>query len=38
MPVVIDGTVVGAVAVSGLPEQEDMELVQLGLAAIMTTS
>ena len=34
VPVVIDGTVVGAVAVSGLPEQEDMELVQLGVAAI----
>jgi glc operon protein GlcG len=38
VPVIIDGAVVGAVAVSGLPEQEDMELVQLGLAAIMTTS
>jgi glc operon protein GlcG len=38
VPVVIDGAVVGAVAVSGLPEQEDMEIVQLGVAAIMTTS
>ena len=38
VPVVIDGAVVGAVAVSGLPEQEDMELVQLGVAAIMTKS
>jgi glc operon protein GlcG len=38
VPVVIDGAVVGAVAVSGLPEQEDMELVQLGIAAVMTTS
>ncbi len=34
VPVIVDGTVVGAVAVSGLPEQEDMELVQLGVAAI----
>ena len=34
VPVIIDGVVVGAVAVSGLPEQEDMELVQLGVAAI----
>ena len=35
VPVIIDGAVVGAVAVSGLPEQEDMELVQLGIAAIV---
>ncbi len=34
VPVVIDGEVVGAVAVSGLPETEDMELVELGVAAI----
>ena len=34
VPVIIDGVVVGSVAVSGLPEQEDMELVQLGVAAI----
>jgi len=33
--VVIDGAVVGAVAVSGLPEQEDMELVKLGVAAML---
>jgi glc operon protein GlcG len=26
LPVVVEGAVVGAVAVSGLPEQEDMEL------------
>jgi glc operon protein GlcG len=38
VPVIIDGAVVGAVAVSGLPEQEDMEIVQLGIVAIMTTS
>jgi len=35
VPVVIDGAVVGAVAVSGLPEHEDMEIVQLGVAAIL---
>ena len=35
VPVIIDGAVVGAVAVSGLPEQEDMELVQFGVAAIV---
>jgi glc operon protein GlcG len=34
VPVVIDGSVVGAVAVSGLPEPEDMELAELGVAAI----
>ena len=33
-PVWINGQVVGAVAVSGLPEQQDMELVALGVAAI----
>jgi len=37
VPVFVDGAVVGAVAVSGLPEQEDMELVQLGVAAIQAT-
>jgi glc operon protein GlcG len=36
LPVVVDGAVVGAVAVSGLPEEEDMELAALGLAAIFT--
>ncbi len=34
VPVIIDGTVVGSVAVSGLPEQEDMDVVQIGVAAI----
>jgi glc operon protein GlcG len=34
VPVVIEGVVVGAVAVSGLPEEEDMELVELGVRAI----
>jgi len=35
LPVVMEGAVVGAVAVSGLPEQEDMELAQIGVAAII---
>ena len=34
VPVIIGGVVVGSVAVSGLPEQEDMDLVQIGVAAI----
>ncbi len=34
VPVIIDGAVVGAVAVSGLPEEVDMEIVQIGVAAI----
>ena len=34
VPVVHAGQVVGAVAVSGLPEQEDMRLAALGVAAI----
>jgi glc operon protein GlcG len=34
VPVIIDGAVVGSVAVSGLPEQEDMELAQMGVAVI----
>lgn len=34
VPVVIDGSVVGSVAVSGLPETEDMELAAIGVAAI----
>jgi glc operon protein GlcG len=34
VPVIIDGAVVGSVAVSGLPEQEDMEVVQIGIATI----
>ena len=32
-PLIVDGRVVGAVGVSGLPEAEDMELAQLGIAA-----
>ncbi len=34
LPVMIDGRVVGSVAVSGLPETEDMEMAQIGVAAI----
>ncbi len=36
IPVRHDGQVVGAVAVSGLPEAEDMEVVELGAAAILS--
>ena len=35
VPVIVAGAVVGSVAVSGLPEQEDMDLVQFGVAAIL---
>jgi glc operon protein GlcG len=35
LPVVIEGQMVGAVAVSGLPELEDMEVAELGVAAIL---
>jgi glc operon protein GlcG len=35
VPVWKDGIVVGAVAVSGLPQAEDIELAQMGVAAIM---
>jgi uncharacterized protein GlcG (DUF336 family) len=31
---VVDGSVVGSVAVSGLPELEDVELAEIGVAAI----
>jgi glc operon protein GlcG len=34
LPVLMDGAVIGAVAVSGLPEEEDMEVAALGVAAI----
>src|SRR5512139_843031 len=34
LPVVVDGAVVGAVAVSGLPEAEDIDLAAIGVAAI----
>ena len=35
LPVVIEGSVVGSVAVSGLPEMEDIDLAQIGVAAIV---
>ena len=35
VPIVIGGTVVGAVAVSGAPETVDMEMAALGVAAIV---
>jgi glc operon protein GlcG len=33
VPITVDGEVIGAVGVSGLPEHVDMELAQLGAAA-----
>lgn len=35
LPVIVDGAVVGAVAVSGLPELEDIEVAQFGVDAIV---
>ncbi|TAH50266.1 MAG: heme-binding protein [Chloroflexota bacterium] len=35
LPIVIEGEVVGAVAISGLPEQEDMEIAELGRQAAL---
>jgi glc operon protein GlcG len=35
LPVVLDGAVVGAVAVSGLTEEEDSELAAVGVATIL---
>jgi glc operon protein GlcG len=34
VPIVVDGAVIGAVGVSGLPEQTDMDLAARGAAAI----
>ncbi len=34
IPIVVDGTVVGAVGVSGLPDEEDIELARLGVAVV----
>lgn len=36
LPVLVEGQVIGAVGVSGLPEAEDIELAQLGVAAILS--
>ncbi len=35
LPVLVEGQVVGAVAVSGLPEAEDEEIAELGRRAIL---
>jgi glc operon protein GlcG len=35
LPVVVDGAVVGAVAVSGLPEMEDIAVALIGVKAIL---
>ncbi len=35
LPVLVDGQVVGAVAVSGLPETEDEEIAELGRRALL---
>jgi glc operon protein GlcG len=35
LPVWVDGACVGAVAVSGLPEEVDIELAEMGVAAIL---
>ena len=35
VPVVVNGTVVGSVAVSGLSEEEDMELAAMAVAAVV---
>jgi glc operon protein GlcG len=35
IPVIFEGKVVGAIAVSGLTEQEDIELAKIGLSAIV---
>lgn len=35
LPVVVEGFVIGAVAISGLPESEDMEIAELGRQAAL---
>ncbi|WP_394367214.1 heme-binding protein [Prosthecodimorpha hirschii] len=35
MPVLVDGAVAGAVAVSGLTDAEDEEIAAIGIAAIL---
>jgi glc operon protein GlcG len=36
-PIVIDGTVIGAVGVSGLPEEADMEIAQYGIDRLLAS-
>jgi glc operon protein GlcG len=36
LPVIVDGTCVGAVAISGLPEAEDIEICALAIADLQT--
>jgi glc operon protein GlcG len=38
LPVILNGEVVGSVAVSGLPEQEDMVMAEIGVEAITRTA
>jgi glc operon protein GlcG len=38
LPVLVEGVVVGAVAVSGLPELEDIEVAKIGVAAIAASA
>ena len=35
VPIIVDGDVIGAVGVSGLPEEIDMELARLGVARLL---
>lgn len=35
LPIVVEGEVIGAVAISGLPESEDMEIAELGRQAAL---
>jgi glc operon protein GlcG len=36
-PIVVDGSIIGAVGVSGLPEEVDVELAQQGIARLLDT-
>ena len=35
LPVVIEGEVIGAVAISGLPESDDMAIAEIGRMAVL---